>query len=95
MQTMETLPFPFPLIFLGGLLLALAMLLIRVARGPHVLDRIVAADSITLVIICLMGVWQLTVGTTFFFDAILALAIVGFIGTVALAKYLERGGLIH
>lgn len=90
---MELLPFPFPHIFFTGLLIALTMLLYRVVRGPHVLDRIMAADSITLVIICLMGIWQLTVGTSFFFDAILALSVVGFIGTIALTKYLEHGGL--
>ncbi|MBX3730428.1 MAG: cation:proton antiporter [Candidatus Sumerlaeia bacterium] len=92
---MDVLPHPFPIICFAGLLAALVMVLYRVIRGPHVLDRIMCVEAVTLISVCLMGVWQVTVGSRYFFDAVLVLSIVGFIGTVLLSRYLESGGLFR
>ena len=41
-----------------------------------------------------MCIWQVLVGTTYFFDAVLILSLIGFVTTVALAKYFEKGDII-
>lgn len=92
---MEHLPPPFPAIFAALLLGSLGLVLWRLIRGPHILDRVLCIDTITMIVVSLICIWELVVGAPSFFDAVLVLAIVGFIGTVSLAKYLERGGLIE
>lgn len=87
-------PMIFNILF-GALLVSLAFVVYRTVRGPHVLDRLLTLDVIALIIICLIVVWELAVGTTYFFDAVLVLVIIGFISTVAIAKYLEHGDLIE
>ncbi len=81
--------------FFAVLTLSLAMMIYRMIKGPHVLDRIVCIDAIALIVICMMATWELAVGTPYFFDAILVLALVGFLTAVALAKYVERGEIIE
>jgi multisubunit Na+/H+ antiporter MnhF subunit len=82
-------------IFFVVLGLSLVPMMYRVIKGPHVLDRVMCIDAITLVVICLIAVWKIAIGTTYFFDAVLVLTIVGFVTTVALAKYLENGDLVE
>jgi multicomponent K+:H+ antiporter subunit F len=82
------------LVFYSGLLLALGMMLYRLVRGPHVLDRILCVDAIALITICLIVVWEVEVKTRYLFDSVLVLAVLGFLTTVALTKYLERGDII-
>ncbi len=80
--------------FFAALTLSLGVMIYRMIKGPHVLDRVICIDAIALIVICMMAVWELAVGTPYFFDAILVLALVGFLATVALCKYLERGEII-
>ena len=81
-------------VFYGGLLISMLPLVYRIIKGPHIVDRIMCVDSISLVAVCMMAVWNLSVQTSFFFNAVVTLAIVGFIGTVAFVKYLENGDLV-
>jgi len=79
----------------GALGLALAMNLWRLFRGPGVADRILALDTIvinTIGIIVLAGIAN---GESTAFEAALLLAMVGFVGTVAYAKFLLRGDIIE
>lgn len=85
---------PMQVIAFTALGITLVLMMYRLVRGPHPLDRVMCVDGIALVVICLMAVWDITIGTRFFFDAILLLAIVGFVSTVAIAKYLEVGDII-
>lgn len=82
-------------IALGMISLALLMNLFRLARGPDLPDRILALDTMyinTLAIIILMGV---RMGSALYFEAALLIAVMGFVGTVALSKYLTRGDIIE
>lgn len=75
--------------------LALVMNIIRLLRGPHLTDRILALDTIyinSLALLVLFGIWH---HTTFYFEAALLIAMLGFIGTVAASKFLLRGDIIE
>ena len=68
-----------------------AMCLYRIIIGPSAVDRAVALDLLSIAfvgIICLLCiVW----GNAWYFDAVWILTLVGFIGSAAIAKYLEKG----
>lgn len=83
------------MVFYSVLSVSLMLILYRVLKGPHVLDRLVCLDFVALVLICMIAVWEVAIGTQDFFDAILLLAVVGFITTVALAKYVENGKVLE
>jgi multicomponent K+:H+ antiporter subunit F len=74
---------------------ALLMNLLRLFRGPDLLDRILALDTIyinSLALLILLGIWHHTV---FYFEVALLIAMLGFVGTVAAAKFLLRGDIIE
>jgi multicomponent K+:H+ antiporter subunit F len=69
--------------------------LYRLVRGPDVLDRILALDTLVINTIGLIVVIGLWFRTTMYFEAALLFAMVGFVTTVALCKYLLRGNVIE
>jgi multicomponent Na+:H+ antiporter subunit F len=78
-------------------LLALAVIfaLVRLISGPGLADRIVALDLLTTLAISLIGVTAMRVGVSLLLDIAVALCLVGFVSTVALARFLllRRQGL--
>ncbi|OFX28670.1 MAG: hypothetical protein A2Z07_03250, partial [Armatimonadetes bacterium RBG_16_67_12] len=72
------------------LAVALVLCLVRLVRGPHLGDRIIAGDMAAIIVINLMAVLGLRAGTTLYADVGAAVAILAFIGTVAAAR-LVRG----
>jgi multicomponent Na+:H+ antiporter subunit F len=72
---------------LGLLSLALVIVLVRLFRGPTLPDRILALDMLTTLAISLIGVLTLRTGVDLLLDIALALCLVGFVATVALARY--------
>lgn len=78
------------------LLLALALLLgmLRLVRGPGAADRILALDTLYVDVLALLVVAGVRWSEPSFFDAALVIALLGFIGTVALARFRLRGDLI-
>lgn len=79
------------------LLIALAMLLNlrRLLKGPDLPDRILALDTLYINAIALLVLFGLWLGSDLFFEAALLIAVMGFVGTVALSKYLLRGDIIE
>lgn len=75
--------------------LALALNLWRLARGPGVADRILALDTMVINVIGLIVLAGIADGSGTSFEAALLLAMVGFVGTVAYAKFLLRGDIIE
>jgi multicomponent Na+:H+ antiporter subunit F len=71
-------------------LLSLAIAFIRLARGPSLADRVVALDMMTVTIIAVCGVVAVATGVYALLDVALVLALVGFLATVALARFAER-----
>lgn len=79
----------------GALALALAMNLWRLIKGPGVADRILALDTMVINVIGLIVLAGIAGGSGTSFEAALLLAMVGFVGTVAYAKFLLRGDIIE
>jgi len=75
--------------------LALLLNLFRLTIGPDMPDRILALDTMyvnSIALIVLMGLW---LNTKTYFEAALLIALLGFISTVAVCKYLLRGDIIE
>jgi multicomponent K+:H+ antiporter subunit F len=68
--------------------LATALTLWRLAVGPSVPDRILALDTLAIDVIALVVLMGLHSGTAMFLEAALLIAMTGFVGTVALCKYM-------
>ena len=64
--------------------------LIRVVKGPTLPDRVVAVDLIGVSAVCLMVVEAAVTKESAFLDAAVVIALLGFLGTVAYARYAER-----
>ncbi|MCS6772238.1 MAG: monovalent cation/H+ antiporter complex subunit F [Kiritimatiellae bacterium] len=77
---------------MGLLCLAMLLALYRVIRGPSLADRAVAVDLLTTVAVGLIALYAIDTGQQVFLSAGIALALLAFLGTVALALYIRRGG---
>jgi len=80
---------------IGGFALALLLNAWRLLRGPGLPDRILALDTLyinTLALLVLLGIYR---GTDVYFEAALVIAMLGFIGTVVLSKFLLRGDIVE
>ena len=97
---------PLPFLFFSGLpyrsfvgralyilLLAAGMCLYRISRGPTAADRIVAVDILGILLIGFCALLTISTGRSWYIDIGIAWALQSFIGTLALAKYLEGKGL--
>ncbi|WP_174613883.1 Na(+)/H(+) antiporter subunit F1 [Virgibacillus ihumii] len=73
---------------------SLILLLIRIVKGPTNADRAVALDAIGINMVGLGALLSITLGTTKFNDVVLLIGILLFIGTLVIAKYLEKGVII-
>ena len=62
----------------------------RLAIGPSLPDRVVALDMMTVAIVAFCGLAAIQFGDAAFLDVALVLALVGFLATVALARFAER-----
>lgn len=74
------------------LVAAAAMALYRIARGPSILDRMIASDMLLTTIICAMGAEMAYNGHTRNLTAMLVLAATAFLGAVVVARYVSRRG---
>jgi len=74
---------------------ALLLSLIRLIKGPDVPDRILALDTLYINSIALLILLGLHLSSALYFEAALLIAIMGFVGTVALSKYLLRGDIME
>ncbi|MDO8827198.1 K+/H+ antiporter subunit F [Methylophaga sp.] len=78
-------------------MVAIAILLsfIRLIIGPSVPDRILALDTLyinTIALLILLGIY---LKSALYFEAALLIAVMGFMGTLALSKYLLRGDIME
>jgi multicomponent Na+:H+ antiporter subunit F len=74
-------------LFLIGALVAAAW---RLVTGPSLADRVVALDLITMLLVAFLVVFTLASGMRAYIYAAIALALIGFLATVAFARYIER-----
>ncbi|MFL1405833.1 K+/H+ antiporter subunit F [Marinobacter sp. M1N3S26] len=82
-------------ITLAMVAIAALLNLYRLVQGPDAPDRILALDTLYINGIALIILLDLVVGSRLYLEAAMLMAIMGFVGTVALAKYLKRGSVIE
>lgn len=75
--------------------LAMALNLWRLARGPTAPDRILALDTLAINTIALVMMFGIALSNAVYFEAALFIAMMGFVGTAALCKYLLSGDIIE
>lgn len=74
---------------------AIVLNVVRLLRGPDTTDRILALDTLGINLIALLIVHGVATGSAAAFEVALLLALLGFVATVALCKFLLRGDLIE
>ena len=84
-------------IAIAHVLLAIAMLCaaVRLALGPRAQDRILALDALYVNAMLIMLTFGMRQGNVIYFEAALVIGMLGFVSTVALAKFLMRGEVIE
>jgi multicomponent K+:H+ antiporter subunit F len=82
-------------IALGVFALAMVMNLIRLFIGPAVSDRILALDTLNINALALLVLFGMKLGSDIYFEAALIIAMLGFVSTVALSKFVIRRDIIE
>jgi multicomponent Na+:H+ antiporter subunit F len=67
----------------------------RVVRGPTTPDRVVGLDTIGTNVVAIAALYALLTGQAFFVDVSLVLAIIGFLTTIAVARYVTEGDIVE
>jgi multicomponent K+:H+ antiporter subunit F len=75
--------------------MAVALCLWRLLRGPEITDRVLALDTLYVNAVALAILLGLRLSTLLLFEAALIIAMLGFVSTVALGRYLARGDVIE
>lgn len=79
-------------VYIGVLFLCCFMCLYRIGRGPTAPDRTVAIDILGIVVVGFCALMAVVTGKDFYMNIAITWALLSFIGTIALAKYLEGRG---
>lgn len=80
---------------IGMIILAMALNLWRLSRGPGAPDRILALDTLAINTIALVILFGLALDDAVYLDVALLIAMTSFVGTVALCKFLLSGDVIE
>ena len=75
--------------------LAMSLALLRLYRGPSAQDRVLALDTLWMCVMVLALLLGIRHGSQIYFEAALLIALLGFVSTIALAKFLMRGEVIE
>lgn len=75
------------------LIAAVLFCLYRVARGPSLPDRVVGLDLLSSVTVGFIAVYAVVSGEIIYIDVAMVLALIAFLGTVAFAYFIEKGGM--
>lgn len=74
---------------------AMLLALIRLLRGPASTDRVLALDTLYVNGMALLILFGMKLGTQMYFEAALIIAMLGFVGTVVLAKFIIRRDIME
>jgi multicomponent K+:H+ antiporter subunit F len=80
---------------IGAVALASALCLWRLLGGPELADRVLAIDTLYVNAVALTILLGMRLDTPLLFEAALLVAMLGFVSTVALARYVSRGDVIE
>ncbi|GGE54237.1 K+/H+ antiporter subunit F [Agaricicola taiwanensis] len=89
-------------ILLGAIAISQGMLVVamficawRMLRGPRAQDRVLAMDALYVASMIFLVTFGIRTGSVLYFEAALVIALMGFVSTAALAKFLMRGEVIE
>lgn len=82
-------------ITISFIILALAMNIYRLAIGPDIPDRLLALDTMYVNAIALIVIAGMWLNTKTYFEAAMLIAMLGFVSTMAICRYLLRGDIIE
>jgi len=87
----------FSAVSIAQLMLAAAMAIasVRMFRGPRAQDRIIGLDTLYINAMLLLVTFGIGTGRVIYFESALVIGMLGFVATVALAKFLMRGEVIE
>lgn len=74
---------------------AMAIASFRMIRGPRAQDRILSLDALYVNAMLFLLVFGIRTGSTLYFEAALVISLLGFVATLALAKFVMRGEIIE
>jgi multicomponent K+:H+ antiporter subunit F len=80
---------------IGAFGVALLLAAYRLLRGPAAPDRILALDTLYINTMALLILLGIRFDTALYFEAALVIAMLGFVGTVVLSKFLLRGDIVE
>ena len=80
---------------IGCFAIALALNAWRLFKGPALIDRVLALDTLYINTLALLVLLGIRLRTELYFEAALIIALLGFAGTVVLSKYLLRGTVVE
>lgn len=78
-----------------GAMLSMALLLTiyRLLRGPSLPDRVIALDLIATLVVGIIAVYAIATEQAVFLRDAIVLAVISFLGTIAFAFYVGKGGM--
>ncbi|WOI56308.1 K+/H+ antiporter subunit F [Palleronia sp. LCG004] len=79
----------------GAVALSQILAFVRLLKGPNVGDRILALDTMVINAIAIIVLVGMNWGTQVYYESALIFAMLGFVSTVALARYVLRGDIIE
>lgn len=79
----------------GAVALGMALCAVRLFKGPSVADRVLALDTLYLNAVALIVMLGMLWGSRLWFEAALLVAMLGFVSTVALGRYIGRGDVVE
>ena len=82
-------------VVLAMLFASVLLTLYRLVRGPGMADRILALDTLYINAVAIIMVLGIFFATDVYFEAALLIAMLGFVGTCALAKFVLRGDIME
>lgn len=74
--------------------ISMAFCAYRLVKGPCVADRVVSLDTIGINLIAMVLVFSINQNTQVYLDVPLVIAIIAFLGTVSMAKFIVGGGIL-
>ncbi len=76
-------------------IIAMFLNLFRLIRGPSLPDRVLALDTLSINTIALVILFGISIGSAVYFEAALLIAMMGFVGTAVICKFILSGDVIE
>ena len=76
---------------IGMFTLAMLLAMVRFVKGPSVVDRVVAFDSLTVTSLILISIIAALSNRMIYFDVAIVYGLLSFIGVIVVAKYIQKG----